>query len=115
LRSIKPNAIDSHWPHDVLELLLASVLKNDIELTLCVFMYSARYENSAGISKRLQPRGYVHSVAPEVRAIDDEFAEIDAHSQLDPLSPLHVSVSIEHAPLNCDGAAHGAYHTCKLN
>ena len=71
-----------------------------------VFLHAARDEDAAGLRDPFQASCHVDAVAPNVAAVDDDIAEVDADAELDALVLWDVGVAFEHTALDFDGAAH---------
>ena len=104
------DAVHTRRPRDILELLLASVLECYVEFAVCVLMDAARHADPARFGKLLQPRGDVDAVAKDVVAIDDDVADVDTDSQIDPLFGRHTGIALGHATLHVDRTAHRVDH-----
>src|SRR5262249_26954096 len=79
------NAVHTHWPADVLDLLLAHILKGEIDFVTDLITHNTAYTDPAGGGQCLQPRGNVHPVAEDVVRLNNPVAEIDADAELDAL------------------------------
>jgi hypothetical protein len=97
--------IDPHWPGNVLDLLLAQILK-----TRAAGRARGRGpywgQIPPGIGQGFDPCGDVNAVAIEVVAFDDHVAEIDADAQLDPAGRRDTSIPPGHCLRHRDHAAH---------
>ncbi len=98
--------IDPHRPGDVLDLLLAQILKDEGQPVAHVIVHRIGDEHPAGIGQRLDPCGDVDAVAIEVVALDDHVAEIDADAQFDAVVRRDTGVPLGHRLLHRDGTAH---------
>jgi hypothetical protein len=63
-------------------------------------------EYPAGIGQGFQPRRDVDAVAEDVLALRNYIAEVDAHSELDPLLDWSSRIALDHPALHLDPAAH---------
>ena len=102
----RSDAIDAHWPGNVLDLLLAQILEDEGQPVAHMFVHGIGDEHPAGIGQGLDPRGDIDAVAIEVVALDDHVAEIDADAQLDAVVRRDTRVLLRHCLLHRDRAAH---------
>ena len=54
----RANPVDAHWPGDVLDLLLAQILKNKGKPVADMIMNRIGHEHPAGVGQGFDPRGY---------------------------------------------------------
>src|SRR5262249_19211503 len=87
-----------------LKLLLAPILKGNVELTSHILLDPAGDADAAWIRKTLQTRRHIHPVAIDVATVDDNVADIDADAKLDPLCRRYLCIAFDHATLNLDSA-----------
>ena len=100
---------------DVLEPALPHVLKGNIDPAMDVFLHSAGNANPTRLRQRLQPSRHVYAIAPHIAAVDDDVADIDADSELDPPLLRHVGVASRNGALNLDGTAYRSYRARELH
>ena len=62
---------------------LAAVAEGNVDPAADAFVDDRGDADSAGLGKRLQPRGHVDAVAVDVVALDDDVAEVDADAERD--------------------------------
>jgi hypothetical protein len=110
-----PHLVDPHWPGDVLELLFAGILEGDIELASRIFLHPARNADPTRFREALQTRRHIHAVAVDVAAVDDDIADIDPNTELDPLVLRRVGIAPKHAALYLDGTAQRIDHARELS
>ena len=65
--------------------------------------HGARYADPAGFGESLQSGSNIHPVAVDVAVLDDDVAEIDAHTEYDPLFLANAVIAIRHPALDRDG------------
>jgi len=94
-----------HRPGDVLDLLLAQILKDKGQPVAHLIVDRIGDEHSAGIGERLDPRSDVDAVAIEVVALDDHVAEIDADAQFDAAVCRDARMPLGHRLLHRNRAA----------
>src|SRR6185369_13483434 len=58
----------------------------------------------------LQAGGDVDAVTKDVLFIDDDVADVDADTKLDPLLARYTGIALGHGTLHVDHAAHGIYN-----
>jgi len=104
-----------HRPGDVLDLLLAQILKDKGQPVAHLIVDRIGDEHSAGIGERLDPRSDVDAVAVEVVAFDDHIAEIDADAQFDALVRRDACVPLRDRLLHLDRATHRIDDAGKLH
>jgi hypothetical protein len=109
------HTIDSDWPCDVLDLLLAQILKDKGQPVADLVVNRIGDEHPAGIGQGFDPRRDVDAVAIEVVALDDHVAEIDADAQLDAAVRRDADVPLGHRLLDFDRAAHRIDDAGKLD
>ena len=66
--------------------------------------HGSRNADAARLGQRFQPRRNVNAVAGDVRAIDDDVAEVDADAELEALVSRLRLVRHRHGPLHVDRA-----------
>src|SRR6185369_5546508 len=98
----EPHPVDPHRPGDVLELLFAGILEGDIELASRIFLHAARNADPTRFREALQTGRHIHAVAVDVAAVDDDIADIDANTELDPPLLRDVGIALKHAALDLD-------------
>src|SRR5262245_14223120 len=94
---------------DVLEPALPHVLNGNIDPATHVFLHPSRNANPPRLRQCLEPSRHVYAIAPHIAAVDDDVADIDADSELDPPLLRHVGVAFHHGALNLDGTAYRRY------
>src|ERR1051326_914466 len=110
-----PNSIDLHRASDVFEVLVAQVVESHIEAVADVIAHGARYADPAGFGESLQSGSNIHPVAVDVAVLDDDVAEIDAHTEYDPLFLANAVIAIRHPALDRDGTGdRSEEHTSEL-
>src|SRR6266851_4075906 len=113
--AFRSHPVDPHWPSDVLDLLLAQILKDKGQPVAHVVINRIGDEHPAGISQAFDPRGNVDAVAIEVVALDDHVTEIDADAQLDAAVRADIRVPLRDCLLHRDGTAHRVDDAGKLD
>src|SRR5262249_40801502 len=106
--------IDTHWPPNVLELLLAQILEPVIELVAHLIAHHPADADPAGLGQSLQPRGHVHPIPKDVVFLSNHIAEVDPRPELDPLIGRDGAVSLGHPPLDLDSASDGIDDAAKF-
>src|SRR5262249_39768632 len=109
------NPVDPYRPCDVLDLLLAQILKDKGQPVADVIMDRIGDKHPAGIGQSLDPRTDVDAVAIEVVALDDHVAEIDADAQLDAVIRRNTRIPLGNRLLHRDCAAHRIDDAGKLD
>jgi hypothetical protein len=98
--------VDPHRPRNVLDPLLAQILKDKGQPVAHVVMDRIGDEHPAGIGQGFDPCCDVDAVTVEVVALDDHVAEIDADAPFDAVVRRDTSVPLGHPLLHFDRAAH---------
>src|SRR5262249_17296538 len=106
---------DPHWPRDVLDLLLAQILKDKGQPVAHVIMDRVGHEHTAGVGQGFDPRGYIDAVAIEVVVLDNYVAEIDADAKFNAVVGRNTGIALGHRLLHRDRAAHRIDDAGKLN
>src|SRR4029453_3457243 len=99
---------------DILNLLRTEILEGEAHLVEHLIAHHATDADSSRLGQRLQPRGDGDSVAKDVVAINNDVANVDADTKVDPLFGGHTGIAFGHAPLNIDGASYRINYTGKL-
>ena len=86
--------------------MVARVLEGVIDPVAHLVPDDAADANPAGIGQGFQPRRDVDAVAEDVLALRNYIAEVDAHSELDPLLDWSSRIALDHPALHLDPAAH---------
>src|SRR5262249_50594208 len=111
---IEHHPIGPHRPRDVLDLLLAHVLKRESELVAHLVADHAADANPARSGERLEPCCDIDAVAEYVALIDDDVADIDADAEFDATAGQHIGVPLGHLALDFDGTAYRVDDAGKL-
>jgi hypothetical protein len=70
--------VDTDWPRDVFDRLLAHVIETKTELIAHLIVHDARNHDAPGIGQRLQPGRHIDAVTEDVIPIDYDVADVDA-------------------------------------
>ncbi|HXG81480.1 MAG TPA: hypothetical protein VNJ05_06740 [Sphingomicrobium sp.] len=99
-RLTEHDVVGPHGEVDVLELLVAQILKREIELVANVLTHRAGNGNSTGFCDPFKPRGDVHSIPEDVVIIDNHVAQIDSNPEFDAAVIGNPDIAGAHFPLN---------------
>ena len=110
-----PNPVRTHWPGDVLYLLLAHVLERVIEPVAHLIAHDPADADPAGLGQGFQARGDIHPIAEDIVLLSDHVAEIDADAEVDAAVFSHAGIAFGHPTLHLDRAAHRAYYARELS
>src|SRR5262249_5940952 len=102
-RSAGDHAVGSDRPRDVLELLLADVLKGKVELARGILLHPRRDANPARRGQAFEPGRDINPVTKDVAVLDDDVTDVDADAQLDAVVRGHAGVAVCHLALHFDG------------
>jgi hypothetical protein len=100
------DAVDAHRPRDVLDLLLAQVLKAEIELVAHLVAHDAADADAARFSQGFEACGDIDAIAVDVVTLDDDVAEIDTDAKLDAAFLGDTAIALGERTLDFDRAAH---------
>ena len=89
-------------PVDVLQVLVAHVLEDEVELVADMVAHRAGHGDAAGPGDAFEPRGDIDPVAKDVVVLDDHVAKVDADAELDPAVLRHVGVAGSHLALDVE-------------
>jgi hypothetical protein len=107
--------VDAHGPRDVLDLLLAHILKREGELVAHLVADNAANTNSARFGQGFEACRDIDPVAKDVAPVLDDVAQIDPHAQFDAAIPRHIGVSLGHRALHFDRTTHRVDDAGELN
>jgi hypothetical protein len=103
--------VDTHRAGNVFEGLLAHVVEGKIELVADLIAHNSTETNPAGFGDPFQSGCYVHPVAVDVVAVDDDVAEIDTDAEYNPPILGSTGIALDHPTLHCHSAGDGLNHT----
>ncbi len=106
--------IDPDRPCDVLDVLVAPVLKKIGELVADLVAHHPRDADSTGLGQRLQSRSDVDAITVDVVRLDNHVTEVDADTEGDPLVLGRFRIAVGHPALDLDSAAHRVDYARKL-
>ena len=95
-------------------MLLAHVVKGEIELVSDLVAHDPANADPAGLGERFQARRDIHTVAEDVVFLSDHVAKIDADPKLGALVVWDFRFAVNHSALDLHSAAHGVHNTRKL-
>src|SRR5260370_17993226 len=101
-----PLAERPHRPSDILDVLLAHILKGNVELVAHLVADDAADAKAARLGQTLQSGGEIDPVAENVAFVDDDVALMDAEAELDPLLCRHIAVARGHLALHATRPSH---------
>jgi hypothetical protein len=108
--------IDPDRLGDVLELYRAEIVDGEIEPALDLPVGLLGKTDGPRFRDALEPGGDVDPVAHQIAVgLLDDVAEMNADPELDAALGRHAGVSLGHAVLNFDGAAHRVDHAAKFD
>ena len=92
--------------HDVLKLLLASVLEGQVEFVADLLIRRVGDADASRLSNRFEPGCYVHAVAQDIFPLDQYVSKIDADTEEHSAILGHIGIPLCHELLN----RHRAFH-----
>src|SRR5262249_40268059 len=109
-----PNPINPHRPCDVLDLLLAQIVKAEIDFVAHLVADNPADADPARFRERLQPSRNVHPIAVDIVVLDNDITEVDPDAELDPLLWRDSCIALSHPSLDLHPAAHRIHHAGKF-
>ena len=103
---VQAHAEHPNRPRQILDALLAQILKHHAEPVPGLIANRARDADAAGFGELLQARGHVHAIAEDVVVLADHVAEVEADAKADLAPRRRVAVAPRHTPLDLDRARH---------
>ncbi len=103
----RSDAEDVDWLCDVLDLLLAEIVKGQRQFVADVIARRSRDANRARLGQRFQPGGDVDPIAEQIGAVDDNVANMDADAQPHRLVAVAAGIVRGDRGLHRNGALHG--------
>ena len=73
------------------------------------------HAHPAWLGDAFKPGSHVDAVAEDIVVIDDDIADMDANTELNPFILWHKSILLNHAALDFDGPTHRIHGTGKLD
>src|SRR6266536_712978 len=113
--AVEAHSVRSHRPRYVLELLLAGIVKNHVQLVTDVPVRIFRNADAAGLSNRFKPRRYIHTIAEDILAFDQHVTQIDADAKQHAPILRHVSIPLDHELLHRHGTLDGRHDGWELH
>src|SRR6516162_3438573 len=95
-----------HGSCDVLDLLLAEIVKGEVEAVAHLLVSRGTEANPARLGQRFEAGGNVDAVSEDVAILDDDVTDIDAHAKFDAPLCRCCGVAGGHLPLHLDRTAH---------
>src|SRR5262244_964010 len=92
--------IDTNWPRDVLDALLAPILERVWELVPDLIADHSADADPAGFCQRLQTRRNIHAVTEDVLLLSDHVADVDADAKLGAPVIWHFPFAVDHLALD---------------
>ena len=96
-----------------LEVSVLLNAKTGVELAGCVFLHSRRDADAARFGECFEPRGDVHSITENIAILDNNVADVNTDTELDPIR--RPGVSLRHALLDFHCAAQGIDNAAELH
>ena len=108
--------VGAHWPRDVLENLLPEIDELFFDFVADLPIGIFRYANPANLADAFEARGDIDAVAHEIAvALLDNVAEMNADTKFDAALRRKTCISLGHAALHFDSAAHGIDDAAKFD
>jgi hypothetical protein len=90
------DAVDTDWPRNVFDRLLAHVIETKTELIAHLIVHETRNHDAAGIGQRLQTRRYIDAVSEDVIPVYYDIADVDADAKFDALIRRNIDIALDH-------------------
>jgi hypothetical protein len=103
------DVVNAHWKLDVLELLLADILKSQVEPIADIVADRLRDGYPSGFGDTFEPGRDIDAVAKNIIVIDDYVAKVDADAEFDTAVFGNPGIADRHIPLNFGGAFDRVY------
>src|SRR3978361_627782 len=108
------NIEDADRPRNILQLLFATVLEDDVEAALHILLHPRRHTDAPGIREAFQPGGDVDAITEDVAVVRDDVANVNADAKFYLLRCRNIEIGAGHGELNINGAAHRIDRTGKF-
>src|SRR5688572_23561023 len=112
--AVRAQAIGADRSRDVLECLLADILKEETDLSGGIFLHALRHAYPTRVGDPLQPGSDVDPIAVDIPILLDDVADIDANTEFDLPVLIHIRIPLTHAGLHVHGAVDGIDHTGEI-
>ena len=109
------DAIDTHWPRNVLDALLPHVLERDIELAGDLLVHHPASANPTRFRQGFEPSGYINTVAKDILRFDNYIAEVDPYSEADAFVFRQFDIAFDHPALHVNRAADRIHDTAEFH
>src|SRR5262249_23716855 len=96
------NPVDPQRPSNVLDLLLAYILKGNIKLVAHLVAHDPADANPTGLSQSLESCREVDAVAVNVIGLDDDVADIDPDAKFYAAVDQRTLIAARHSALHLD-------------
>ena len=95
--------------------MFAEIFEGDVESIAHLVANRGGDADAARRRELLESRRYVDAVSENVAVVDDDIAEIDADSELDPARGRYVGVAACHPALDLGGTLHGVRNALEFD
>src|SRR5205085_10765345 len=109
------NSKHSYRPGNVFEVLVAEVVKVQLEPVADMVAHGARYADLARFGDPFQSGRDIHPVTVDVAVLHDYVPEIDADAELYPLTLRRSGIALGHPALDGDRASDGFDYAWELD
>ena len=113
--AFQTNAIYSHRPSDILQLMFACILECKVQFVPRILLNSSRHTDATRERQPLQPRSNVYAIAINVIFFNKNVAHVDTHAKLNPFILKYVGIARGHTALNFDSATYRIDNTAELH
>src|SRR5580704_14490970 len=100
---------------NVLEPLLAQILRREIDSPARLIVRRPRQTDAAGLSDPFEAGRHVDAIPKQIVTLCNDIAEIDADAEQYALLDGHFGVSPSHAALDRNGAAYRFHDACEFD
>ena len=108
--------IDSNRLRNILQLLCTEIADVEIKPRFDLAVGVLGKTDGTGLGDSFQSRGDIDAVAHQIAvALLDHVADMNSNAELDAALGRKACVTLDHAVLHLDGAAHGIDHAAEFN
>src|SRR5262249_58450896 len=109
------NSVNTDRSSNVLDRLLTHIVEFETEFILNLVTYDARNHDAARIGQGFQSCRYIDPVPEDVIPIDNDIADINAHTELDAFLWRQWGSTLDHGALDIDSTPNGIHDADKFN
>src|SRR5215471_9250233 len=100
----RSHPINSDWPCDISQRLLAHVFEGEIEAPCRILLDAGRYANAARLGQAFEAGGDIDPITEDVAALDDDITDIDPDAKFNAVVGRNVDIALGDRLLHLDRA-----------